>query len=147
MDDDAANVPVQRLLTPRDVHLPVAHSSALAVGNSALKAVGLDVRRVKGGHFAIHAMPVLLEKADIEVVIRDIAAELSNDARRDSARLAVARLVAMASLSASGDSPLTPYQMQTAMASLDEVDPALLRERTIAVRVDSTELLRRFQVE
>ena len=147
MDDDGTSVPVQRLLTPRDVHLPVAHASAVAVGNSALKGAGLDVRRVKGGHFAIHAMPVLLEQADIEVVLRDIAAELANDARRDSARLAVARLVAVASLSASADSPLTPYQMQTAMASLDEVDPALLRERTIAVRVDSAELLRRFQVQ
>ncbi len=145
MDDEGARVPVQRLLTQRDVHLPVAHASALAVGNSALKAVGLDVRRVKGGHFAIHAMPALLEKADIEVVLRDIAAELSNDARRDSARLAVARLVAVAALSVSVDLPLTPYQMQTAMASMDEVDPALVRERTIAVRVDSAELLRRFQ--
>ncbi|MFT6821134.1 MAG: DNA mismatch repair protein MutL [Myxococcota bacterium] len=146
MDDDSANLPVQRLLTPRDVHLPVAHASALSMGSSALKSAGLDVRKVRGGHFAIHALPALLEQSDIEVVIRDIAAELSNDARRDSARLAVARLVAVAALAASMDSPMTPYQMQTAMASLDEVDPVLVRERTVAVRVDSAELLRRFRV-
>ena len=140
-DSPGAGVESQTLLMPVTVSVPGPHASALAVGKAVLKAVGFALEKVANGRFSVSAVPVLAVDADLEVLIRDIASDLADDARTLSAREAVARRVVDAA--SQTQEPLTAYQQQTLLASLDEVDPVAVLGHPIHFRVEAAEFLRR----
>ncbi len=70
----------QQLLTPRLVRLGPARARALAPAVDSLLAWGLDVRFMGGDTFALHSLPGPLARADIDVLLGDVADELQDGA-------------------------------------------------------------------
>jgi DNA mismatch repair protein MutL len=70
----------QQLLTPRMVRLGASRARALAPEVESLLNWGLDVRFMGGDTFAVHSLPGPLARADLDVLLGDVADELASGA-------------------------------------------------------------------
>jgi len=70
----------QQLLTPRMVRLGASRARALAPEVESLLVWGLDVRFMGGDTFAVHSLPGPLARADLDVLLGDVADEVASGA-------------------------------------------------------------------
>ena len=146
---DRANVVggAQQMLTPHLIRLGANRARALAPAVDSLSAWGLDVRFMGGDTFAIHALPGPLARADLDVLLGDIADELAlgGPATMPQARLEhfLATLACHTSIRA-GDI-LSHDDMARMLRELDEVDFSVCAHgRPVAIWIGPEELERRF---
>src|SRR5690606_8979818 len=105
----------QGQLAPRSVAVPLAHAEVLAEYRDALAAVGVDLAPADGTRFALRAVPSLLERADIEVVLREVSAALAVEGASESAHDTIARVLARHVARLADDAP-SAYAQQALLA-------------------------------
>ncbi len=137
----------QQLLTPRLVRLGATRARALAPAVDSLIAWGLDVRFLGGDTFAVHSLPGPFAKADLEVLLGDVADELANGSPatmpQDRMEHFLATLACHTSIRA-GDL-LSPDDIARLLRDLDDVDFSVCAHgRPVAIWVGPEELERRF---
>ena len=67
----------QALLVPRSLEVSVAEADLVEQFGQELAAVGLDVERRGPSHVAVRAVPLSLEGADVEGMVRDVLSDLA----------------------------------------------------------------------
>ena len=138
---------IQRQLHPILVELPRPQAEMLRENLDILHELKLEVQPVGSTGFAIVGIPTMLDKADIQQVVRDIADELLGGIEGTTIEDQVGHLLAtMACHSAiRAMDELTPYEMRALLASLDEIDfQVCAHGRPVALRIAVTELANRF---
>jgi DNA mismatch repair protein MutL len=138
----------QRLLTPMAIDLPRGRAELLLDRADALSSLHLEVEPMGSGQVALTGVPPLLAKADLTKLLVDLADSLADDgvAGGEGEDVVSYLLATMACHSAiRAHDPLTLYEMQRLLASLDEVDfEVCAHGRPVAIRLSTTELERRF---
>jgi DNA mismatch repair protein MutL len=136
----------QRLLTPQRIDLGARRASVLEGAPEALDRIGLDVAHLAPGVVAVTAVPGSLQSADLADLLTDLADELGADGQHSATDLQNRALATMACHSAvRAGAELTALEMRALLASLDEVDfEVCAHGRPVAIRVDASEIERRF---
>jgi DNA mismatch repair protein MutL len=140
------SVATQRLLVPEVVELPPSDVALLEDHADEVNRVGVEVRAVGDGAVAIHAMPVILARAEPARIVRDLASELSRAGGRafgGAVDLVLATMACHGSVRA-GDT-VSPEEARALLAALDEVDFAghCPHGRPVVMRLGWSELERR----
>jgi DNA mismatch repair protein MutL len=139
-------VATQRLLVPEVVELPPSDVAVLEEHIDEVARVGVEVRAVGDGAVAVHALPVLLARAEPARVVRDLASELSRAGGRafgGAVDLVLATMACHGSIRA-GDA-ISPEEARALLSALDGVDFAghCPHGRPVVMRLAWGELERR----
>jgi DNA mismatch repair protein MutL len=142
----AKGVAAQRLLVPEVIELGADELSALEEHAQDAMRLGLEVRAVGPTAVAVHTVPSLLKRATPERLVRDLAAELSRQAKRpfgDAADLVLATMACHGSVRA-GDR-LADDEAEALLRALDTIDFAghCPHGRPVVMRLGWGELERR----
>ncbi len=137
----------QQFLTPRLVRLGAQRARALAPEVDSLLVYGMEVRFLGGDTFAVHSLPGVFMRADLEVLLGDVADELGagGPATMPQARLDhfLNTLACHTSIRA-GDA-MTNEEILRLLRELDEVDFSVCAHgRPVAIWIGPEELERRF---
>lgn len=137
----------QQLLTPILIELPAGRARLLEQRVDELGAMGLDVRAMGGATFAVQTVPAFLRRADIAVLLADLADEAATEVHGMAVggplELVLATMACHGSVKAGQE--LSHHEMRALLAALDEVDVGVCAHgRPVAVRIGASELERRF---
>ena len=114
---------MQRLLVPEIVELGPSEVALLEERRDEIAALGVEVRAVGDASVAVHGVPKLLVRAEPEVMIRDLVAELARTAGRPfggAVDLVLATMACHGSIRA-GDA-ISREEASALLTQLDNVD-------------------------
>lgn len=118
----AGTVKTQRLLFPERVEVSDGDGAQIDDFQDAIARTGLECTRLGPTTVAVHAVPVLLQRASATQLLSDLLAELQGKGERvfgDAVDMAIATMACHASIRA-GD-PLQPEEAIALLRALDEV--------------------------
>jgi DNA mismatch repair protein MutL len=120
----ARSIPVQPLLLPQVVQLPVAAARALEGGLSELERLGIEVEHFGGEAFAVKGLPAVLAGVDAASLLADLAQQLEQVERGSAAEEAWHDLLAtMACHSAvRANQDLADDEVRALLDQLDAID-------------------------
>lgn len=137
----------QQLLTPRMVRLGASRARALAPEVESLLEWGLDVRFMGGDTFAVHSLPGPLARADLDVLLGDVADEVASGAPASMPQERLEHFLNTLACHTSiraGDL-LSPDDIARLLRELDAVDFSVCAHgRPVAIWIGPEELERRF---
>jgi DNA mismatch repair protein MutL len=118
---DARAVESQRLLVPRTFEFTAARRARLDARKAELERLGFEIEPFGGSTLAIKAVPALLEAADLEALLGEIADDLaegdSPEAVERAMRRALATLACHAAVRAGN--PVGPAQAEALIAQME----------------------------
>jgi DNA mismatch repair protein MutL len=137
---------MQRLLLPEVIELSPTEMALVEERAGDIAALGLEMRAVGPNAVAVHAVPMLLSRADPARIVRDAVAELARVARRplgDAADLVLATMACHGSIRA-GDA-VSREEALALLRALDDVDFGghCPHGRPVVTRIGFDELERR----
>jgi DNA mismatch repair protein MutL len=146
---EAGELPIQRLLIPQELELPLADALLLEARLAEFEAAGFRLRKRGPTAFALESIPALLPRGDYRDAIRRMVSEAAEVERADRARAEVQeRLMTIACHSVvRAHQKLEKEEIHSLLQALDRVDFATQcpHGRPVVIEISTAELARLFK--